>query len=108
MQTIPGIKDTVDPDAPLGSAGIEGLSQRKLEIQGQHGRLHFDTDDLEEAARRYRQAFAMSNDEEIRGRVQSWKDGAECHDWKPLHVELASIAELRQKSKVQTPRSAST
>jgi len=84
-------------------------AERRLEIHTQCGRLHFDTDDVEEAVSRYRKTFGLAPEITLTGTVTRWADGVEAGKPEPLHVVLASRAELREKSdnesKVQGPKS---
>jgi hypothetical protein len=75
---------------------------RGIEIIAQHGTLHFPAIDLEQAVQEYRAWFKMPDTEEVSGRFQTWRDGAEQNDWKNISVELASRAE--SKSKVSAPK----
>jgi hypothetical protein len=71
---------------------------RRWEIHTRHGLDHRPEESLEEAVAAYRKRFAVPDDEKLAGTVQAWHNAEPFGKRRPLHVELASRAELRAKA----------
>jgi hypothetical protein len=72
-------------------------AERRWEIHTRHGLDHRPEESLEEAVAAYRKRFAVPDAEQLAGTVQAWQNAAPVGPRRPLHVELASRAELRAK-----------
>jgi hypothetical protein len=70
---------------------------RRWEIHTRHGLDHRPEESLEEAVAAYRKRFGVPDAEQLAGTVQAWENAAPVGQRRPLHVELASRAELRAK-----------
>lgn len=71
---------------------------RRWEIHTRHGLDHRPEESLEEAVAAYRKRFRVPDEEKLAGTVQAWQNAAPAGQRRPLHVELASRAELRAKA----------
>jgi hypothetical protein len=80
---------------------------RRWEIHTRHGLDHRPEESLEEAVAAYRKRFGVPDGEQLAGTVQAWQNAAPVGPRRPLHVELASRAELRAKTAaIPTPEPA--
>lgn len=68
---------------------------RRWEIHTRHGLDHRPEESLEEAVAAYRKRFGVPDAEQLAGTVQAWQNAQPAGQRRPLHVELASRAELR-------------
>jgi hypothetical protein len=73
-------------------------SDRRWEIHTRHGLDHRPEESLEEAVAAYRKRFGVPDAEQLAGTVQAWENAEAVGQRRPLHVELASRAELRAKA----------
>jgi hypothetical protein len=78
-------------------------SERRWEIHTRHGLDHRPEESLEEAVAAYRTRFNVPESEKLAGTVQAWSNAAPVGKRRPLHVELASRAELRAKEAEAKP-----
>jgi hypothetical protein len=96
MQTDDVIADSETMQFELNHA-------RRWEIHTRHGLDHRPEESLEEAVAAYRKRFRIPDAEQLAGTVQAWKNAAPAGQRRPLHVELASRAELRANAEANAP-----
>jgi hypothetical protein len=73
-------------------------ADRRWEIHTRHGLDHRPEESLEEAVAAYRKRFGVPDAEQLAGTVQAWQNAEPAGKRRPLHVELASRAELLAKA----------